>query len=160
MLKTFTRMALYELVYVSLATRPLDTAELTAMLEEARVFNAEHGITGLLVYHGQEFIQLLEGDEAEVKALFERICHDPRHGQVYVMWEAPLDARSFDQWAMGFVATEDAELIGRPAYVELRAERLLALGLQATRGRSLIGLLRQDLLAAAQTRQRAQSPGR
>lgn len=153
-------MALYELVYVSMATRPMDTAALTALLDEARVFNAEHGITGLLVYHGQEFMQLLEGDEAEVKALFEHICHDDRHQQTHVMWEGPLAARGFDQWAMGFVAPEDAELIGHPAYVALQAEGLLALGRQPTRGRSLIHLLRQDLLTAQGAGLREASSGR
>lgn len=144
-------MSLYELVYTSLAERPMDTQALTELLEEARVFNAEHGITGMLVYHRQEFLQLLEGDEVEVKALFERICRDQRHRQVYAMWEGPLAERSFDQWAMAFVAPADDQLIGRPGYVDLRSEGLLSLGRRPTCGRSLIRNLRADFLTSDST---------
>ena len=48
------------------------------MLTEARERNQQLGVTGLLLYKDGDFIQLLEGDKATVKALFQdSIRKDP-----------------------------------------------------------------------------------
>lgn len=44
-------MALHEIIYVSLASHDMAEAELLQLLDEARVYNVAHGITGLLMYH-------------------------------------------------------------------------------------------------------------
>ena len=139
-------MALYELIYVSLAVRPMPTNELVTMLDQARRHNTEHGITGLLVYHRQEFLQQIEGEEAVVRALFEQIRRDRRHQQVHVLWEAPVPARSFEHFSMGFVAPDDAQLAGYPGYEDLRSSGLFAMGQQPSRGRRLLVSLRDDFL--------------
>jgi hypothetical protein len=51
-------MALHEIIYVSLASHAMRQAELLALLDEARVSNEARGITGLLMYHRHEFLQL------------------------------------------------------------------------------------------------------
>ncbi len=68
----------FHLVYVSAATHPLDKADLLQMLKEARERNQQLGVTGLLLYKDGDFTQLLEGDKATVKALFQdSIRKDP-----------------------------------------------------------------------------------
>ena len=147
-------MAQYELVYVSLSVRPLQTHELVAMLDQARSHNTDKGITGVLVYHRQEFLQQIEGECAVVRDLFERICRDRRHQQVHVLWEASMPARSFEHFSMGFVAPDDAQLAGYPGYEDLRDSGLFAMGQQPSRGRRLLISLRDDFLprAGAETR--------
>ena len=88
-------MALYEIIYVSVAPGDMAAAELSSLMDRAREHNARRGITGMLLYHNREFMQLLEGEEAEVKALYETICGDHRHQQVYKMWEGPIAERNF-----------------------------------------------------------------
>lgn len=142
-------MALYELVYVSFALRPMPPDELLTMLDEFRRFNDEHGITGLLVYHRQEFMQLLEGEQQEVLALYGRICHDPRHQQVHTLWEGPLAARAFESWSMGFVAPRTCELLAHPGYGDVLDAGWLSQVQQPTRGRRLMMSLRDDFLLGA-----------
>ena len=141
-------MALHEIIYVSLATHEMAQAELLQLLDEARGYNVAHGITGLLMYQRQEFLQLLEGEHDAVEALFNRICRDRRHQQVYSMWEGPVAARSFDRWAMGFVAPDPTTLRGRPGYEGVLREGLLSAG-QGSNGKKILLQLRDDFLHPA-----------
>lgn len=138
-------MALHEIIYVSLATRGMAQPELLSLLDQARVHNEARGITGLLMYHGQEFLQLLEGERADVEALFATIHHDARHQQVYVMWEGPVQARSFERWAMGFVSPDEAALRERPGYEAVLSDGLLSAG-QGSNGKKILLRLRDDFL--------------
>jgi len=100
-------MVLHELTYCSLATRAMSPAELTALLNEAREKNLRRGITGLLVFFRQEFIQLLEGDRTEIFSLYKSICSDSRNGNNHLMWDEPIKQRSFADWSMAFTAMDD-----------------------------------------------------
>ncbi len=57
-------------------------------------------ITGLLVAHDGWFLQVLEGPEASVRPLMERIARDPRHRGVRVIAQEQCDARLFQDWDM------------------------------------------------------------
>lgn len=93
----------FHLVYVSAATHPLDKADLLQMLKEARERNQQLGVTGLLLYKDGDFIQLLEGDKATVKALFQdSIRKYPRHRNIQVLIEDEAPKRLFADWSMGF----------------------------------------------------------
>jgi hypothetical protein len=48
------------LAYISRARRALDPHELGDLLDDARRFNAEHGLTGVLLHDHGMFLQLLE----------------------------------------------------------------------------------------------------
>lgn len=41
--------------------------------------NARVDVTGMLLYHGRTFFQVLEGDRGVVEPLFDRIGKDKRH---------------------------------------------------------------------------------
>lgn len=141
-------MALHEIIYVSLAQHPMAPQELTALLAQSRAHNTAHGITGLLLYHRQEFMQLLEGEEADIQALFDAICDDPRHQQIDKMWEGPLAQRNFSSWGMGFVAPDDTALRGRPGYEPLLAQGLIASSRDSV-GKKLLLRVRDDFLSVA-----------
>jgi hypothetical protein len=138
-------MALHEIIYVSLATHEMKQAELLALLDQARVHNEAHGITALLMYHRQEFLQLLEGERDEVEALYSTICRDPRHQQVYAMWEGPVQTLSFDHWAMGFVSPDEAALRERPGYEGVLSDGLVSAG-KGSNGKKILLQLRDDFL--------------
>lgn len=93
---------LYELLYSSAAAKKMSAAELVRLLEQARAKNARLGITGLLVYHNREFMQLLEGERDEVQSLWQTIRFDDRHTSVRVIYEGPIEERGFASWRMGF----------------------------------------------------------
>lgn len=141
-------MALHEIIYVSLASKKMGTEALATLLDDSRTRNERYGITGLLLYHRQEFLQLLEGEEAAVTALYDNICKDHRHQQVYPMWEGPIAERSFSHWAMGFVAPDTAALQEKPGYEPLLAQGLVASS-QGSCGKKILLMLRDDFLQTA-----------
>ena len=93
---------MYSLIYRSVARASFSKPLIYEMLSEAREFNAAHGVTGCLLYHRGQFIQLLEGAYEEVKALFERIQKDQRHEQVELLEEEEVADRIFNEWSMAF----------------------------------------------------------
>lgn len=103
------------LVYISSAVRLMKDNELAQILQAARRHNPANGITGVLLYRDGNFIQVLEGEPAQVEATFARIERDPRHRQVLVLSRETQVARVFEHWTMGFrnidrVSMEDADL--------------------------------------------------
>jgi hypothetical protein len=100
-------MKLLSLIYLSKAA-PLDPEDLHLILTAARAGNGNRGISGMLLYmpgdavNNGRFMQVLEGGEAEVRYLFEKIKVDPRHSDVRLLHEEWLDERNFGEWTMGF----------------------------------------------------------
>jgi hypothetical protein len=76
--------------------------ELRDILGTARTFNPSQGITGMLLYRDRFFIQVLEGEQEPVEALFKKIARDPRHMNVLMVYNSPIEKRSFEKWSMGF----------------------------------------------------------
>ena len=83
-----------------------------------------------------------------VEALYTTICRDRRHQQVYSMWEGPVQARSFDRWAMGFVSPDEATLRRRPGYEGVLSEGLVSAG-RGSNGKRILLQLRDDFLHPA-----------
>lgn len=87
--------------YLYISTAPtLPREEVDAILVTSAHNNPARGITGLLLFNGRNFLQLLEGDEAEVAGLMERITADPRHSGVSVLDRRAIEARACPDWAM------------------------------------------------------------
>ena len=106
------------MVYQSYATVPVGEAELTRLLAQSRAYNATHGITGLLLYNDGRFVQLLEGGEAAVRAVFARITRDPRHAGVVALADGPAAHRLFAEWSMAFRAVDRAALAALTGYAD------------------------------------------
>lgn len=92
--------SVYQLVYISRATRPLDDIELGRLATAAKHFNDGHAITGLLLHDGGRFIQALEGRRAYVERAMERIARDRRHDSIAFVERRPVPARQFGGWSM------------------------------------------------------------
>lgn len=91
-----------QLLYVSSATLRITEPIVDEILTASRRNNAAAGITGMLLFCGDNFLQVLEGDAAAVDATFERIGRDRRHRKVDVLLRQPAAARLFGEWSMGF----------------------------------------------------------
>ena len=88
-------MPLHHLIYQSTAQLAFTDDDLRALLEKARAFNSAHRISGVLLYHEGQFVQVLEGDEAVLRPLYDRIRRDARHTHVVKLADAPLPQRNF-----------------------------------------------------------------
>ena len=93
---------MYELIYMSSATKYLSEEEINTLLVQARHFNIQHGITGVLLYIEGDFLQVLEGRKETIDSLFENIKRDKRHKSVIVVYEGNKIKRQFPDWSMGF----------------------------------------------------------
>lgn len=91
---------LKELMYTSCAVKGFTEADLTNVLQVSEVYNAERFITGVLLYDGTAFMQILEGEEADVQELFERIKRDPRHSNVKLESFVAIKKRTFPNWSL------------------------------------------------------------
>lgn len=90
-------------VYASRAAGTMEASLVDAILEESRKHNAANGITGILCYAGDTFIQVLEGGRDEVCELFNTIVRDQRHTQVRLLVYEEIGERKFSKWTMGQV---------------------------------------------------------
>ena len=88
------------LVYISTATQMFDQAELDALAQRAGAFNEANAITGLLVYNGLNFMQLIEGPDDRIEACMRRIVTDPRHKGVVTVSNRRVETREFPDWGM------------------------------------------------------------
>ena len=95
-------MSVYQLLYASGGTRTVTDADIDDILRTSRVNNAALGITGLLLFADNMFIQVLEGAESDVQKLALRIKRDPRHRNFMELIEQHSPVRAFAQWQMGF----------------------------------------------------------
>jgi hypothetical protein len=116
---------MYYMIYVSQAKKPMDSAELELLLAHSRKWNTARGLTGLLIYRysteagSGHFIQMLEGEEREVRALFEKIKSDKRHHSILTFGFGEIESRMFSEWAMGFKNVDDALFSGLPGYARI-----------------------------------------
>ena len=96
-------MNLTSLTYTSLARLDLDTSDLEQIHRTARELNALDGVTGLLVFNGTHFLQIIEGAPNAIDELVERLRRDPRHSGLEVRDERIVDRLSFADWSMELV---------------------------------------------------------
>jgi len=64
---------LAHLIYSSAATRPLSRQELQDLHAKVERNNAARGITGMLLYANGSFFQVLEGPEATLEQLLQKL---------------------------------------------------------------------------------------
>lgn len=96
-------MDLTTLTYTSFATLDLTAADLEAIHRSAREHNAMDGITGLLIFNGTHFLQIIEGVPSAIDELVERLRRDPRHNGLEVRDQRAISERSFGGWSMELV---------------------------------------------------------
>jgi hypothetical protein len=89
-------------VYVSTLHEELSTDELAELLATSRASNARDGISGMLTVRGRDVMQVLEGDDKNVRDLYARISQDPRHNNVVIVWTSTHEDRRYPTWSMGF----------------------------------------------------------
>lgn len=72
------------------------------IVSAARARNANHGITGALLFTGIHFVQIVEGPAAAIAALWANVQADPRHDSLVVASHGPLAERRFDGWSLAY----------------------------------------------------------
>jgi hypothetical protein len=75
-------------------------------LEQSRKNNPLQGITGMLCFTNDIFVQVIEGGRDEVCELYNTIVRDDRHRDVRILIYEEISERRFGSWTMGQVNIE------------------------------------------------------
>lgn len=139
-------MRMIYLIYVSSAVKSFTKAELLELLVQSREKNLRLGITGMLLYEGGNFMQVLEGDASAVRQVYDSIVRDPRHQGIILVDEDTLAERQFGDWSMGFRNLDDAEAQATPGFSRFMSKPLHDREFisDPTGCRKLLNLFRQD----------------
>ena len=97
---------LIELSYLSEAVSDMSFLGLMRLLESARAFNQQHGVTGILFYDNQQFGQVIEGERANIMKVWKRIQEDKRHHRIELLEIREIAERSFPEWLLRFYGGE------------------------------------------------------
>lgn len=115
----------YHLLYCSQALSAFEEEQLADLLEHSLARNTRRNITGLLCYGNGHFVQVLEGQAADVESLFARIADDQRHHRVHVLSRGLGPVRCFTDWRMAFAKTHTQEFYWLITFLEAHHHRLL-----------------------------------
>ena len=94
---------LVRLLYVSQSVGPITTTVTTSVLEKSSANNKKLNITGVLCQGSGLWMQVLEGERAQVNILYARIMADRHHKNVQLLSIEEIESRRFGQWSMALV---------------------------------------------------------
>lgn len=93
---------MHRLIYVSRSITRFPH-DLKAILESSRRNNARVDITGALCFLDGVYCQYLEGERADLEALYQVLLADSRHRDVKLIELCSIDQRVYANWAMALV---------------------------------------------------------
>jgi hypothetical protein len=91
-----------QLIYISTAPDLL-REQVQDILSVCAQNNEALGVTGLLLYNGRNFLQLLEGEGAVLAELMAKIEVDPRHAGVTTLYRKDVAERACPNWSMRLI---------------------------------------------------------
>lgn len=107
---------IFQVVYISSAVSAFSAEELVGLLKKSRERNERQGVTGVLLYHDGNFMQLLEGSEQDVRATYARIQADQRHHGCLLLLERTVEGRLFPDWSMALKDSRSAVVRETPGF--------------------------------------------
>lgn len=115
--------ALKHLVYISSATQLFTREGLEELLNTARENNSREHVSGMLLYRGGNFIQVLEGPSSAVDQIFASIEQDSRHKDVTVLLDEAITRCDFRDWSMAFNGNDQEKIEGLSDFLKPYASR-------------------------------------
>lgn len=104
------------LVYVSTCAQNVQLEDVEAVLRASESWNADRGISGMLCWSGEFFLQCLEGERGPVTQCFAHIAKDRRHHSVELIVSSPTNRRWFAMWGMGFTRLMSSNRVDLPNF--------------------------------------------
>ena len=94
---------LVQCLYASRLAAAQAESQIDSIMEQSRRNNPRLGVTGILCFTNDVFIQVLEGGRDEVCDLYNKIVGDARHRDVRLLVYGEISERRFSNWTMGQV---------------------------------------------------------
>ncbi len=93
-------MDLVRIIYCSQFNEEADHSELAKILDKATQNNPKKGLTGLLIFGDDRFLQVLEGEREQVNELYGKIVCDKRNKKNMILCFEEILEREFSDWSM------------------------------------------------------------
>lgn len=88
------------LIYRSRLCRSVSVHFLAQLAGKAQRFNETVSVTGILLFDGDYFFQILEGPAEAIDRVYNRVRHDPRHTQIVQLMRDYAPERRFGKLGM------------------------------------------------------------
>lgn len=99
---------LISMTYASCANSDVSAKDFKEILQQARDNNAANGITGMLIFNKDYFLQTLEGERAQISRLLYRLLADTRHHDLQIIETRELKHRHWAEWSMNYASPTQA----------------------------------------------------
>ena len=100
---------LRRIAWSSLPSPSFSAARLGEIVAPERWYNTCNDVSGMLLYTGMHFLEILEGEEAVLNEIWSRLKHDDRHASLVHIGDEPCGERRFPDWKMAYA---DDEAVG------------------------------------------------
>lgn len=103
---------LMRITYVSRSTfKPFNAnlgiePHVARILSESRRNNMGRHLVGVLYYGNGCFFQCLEGEKEDIDRLYASLEHDPRHRDLKILSQHPIEQITFFDWSMKYVSVD------------------------------------------------------
>ena len=100
------------IAYVSNYSKDSDTIEqdLEDITKLAKIENIKRQITGVLFFMQGKFLQIIEGEEDDLRQLLVNIENDARNESIEILIDTKIEKRGFSDWNMdSFNLSNDKE---------------------------------------------------
>ncbi len=95
---------LVSMTYASRANPDVSVKDFETILQQAQINNAANGITGMLVFNKNYFLQTIEGPRAQINRLLYRLIADTRHHDLQLLETRELKHREWSKWSMNYAS--------------------------------------------------------
>ena len=104
--------AYHQILYISQLAPGREYDTFTAVCRVARGRNGNLGASGVLLFDGHRFCQLLQGPAEAVRTLMRDIAEDPRHQSLEVLVDAPAAAADIERhWWAGYCDAHELDVL-------------------------------------------------
>ncbi len=88
------------ILYTSRASTDLPSDDVFRIIETSARNNPSRDVTGFLIFHRGQFLQLVEGERQALDELLGVLKRDIRHRDLTVHFREPAQQRCFPNWRM------------------------------------------------------------
>ncbi len=95
---------LISMTYVSRANSDVSAEDFNEILKQAQENNAANGITGMLTFNKDYFLQTIEGPRAQINRLLYGLIADQRHYDLQLLETREIKHREWAKWSMNYAS--------------------------------------------------------
>ncbi len=88
------------IMYKSIPSEGIEKSKFQELLQNSQERNQLHHITGYIFLSRTKIVQLIEGDDTTIDALYNRIKNDTRHVEVSIILDKQIEKRTMMNWNM------------------------------------------------------------